>query len=213
MWNKKILTQTIKENLASGNFDAVENACRIAFEKGGLIESERKFIKKSFIQTGDLQLKNNMHIPSIINYEYARSLSRFDSNLLKKQMKVIATLFEIIAAELTHQDLTILSDILTVIMDDIDRVSQLKIFRPAFEIEIDLRKKIQELLPLATQREESKHTFQLEKLLHIFASLKFEHLSPQERIKEVGKYLSEGLRRAAKKEGIIVQDPKKKSKE
>ena len=213
MWNKKILTQTIKENLASGNFDAVENACRIAFEKGGLIESERKFIKRSFIQTGDLQLKNNMHIPSIINYEYARSLSRFDGMLLKKQMKVVAALFEIIAAELTHQDLNILSDILTVIMDDIEGVSQSKIFRPAFEIEIDLRKKIQELLPSATQREESKHTFQLENLLHIFASLKFEHLSPEERVKEAGKYLSEGLRRVAKKKGIIVQDSKKKSKE
>ena len=92
MWNKKILTRTIKENLASGNFEAVENACRIAFEKGGLGESERNFIKKSFIQIGDLQLKNNMHIPSIINYEYARSLSRFDGMLLKKQLRVVAAI-------------------------------------------------------------------------------------------------------------------------
>ncbi len=213
MWNKKILTRTIKENLAKGNFDAAENACRIAFEKGGLGESERKFIKKSFIQTGDLQLKNNMHIPSIINYEYARSLSRFDSMLLKKQMKVVAALFEIIAAELTYQDLNILSDILTVIMDDIDGVSQSKNFKPAFEIEIDLRRKIQEISPLAPRKSESKYTYRLENLLHIFASLKFEHLSPQERVKEAGKYLSEGLRRVAKKKGIIVQDSKKKSKE
>ena len=213
MWNKKILTQTIKENLASGNFDAVENACRIAFEKGGLIESERKFIKKSFIQTGDLQLKNNMHIPSIINYEYARSLSRFDGMLLKKQMKVVAALFEIIAAELTHQDLNILSDILTVILDDIDGVTQSKIFKPAFEIEIDLRRKIQAISPLAPRKSESKYTYRLENLLHIFASLKFEHLSPQERVKEAGKYLSDGLRRVAKKKGIIVQDSKNKNKE
>ncbi len=36
MWNKKILTKTIKDNLSGGNFEAVENACRLAFEKGGL---------------------------------------------------------------------------------------------------------------------------------------------------------------------------------
>ena len=98
-------------------------------------------------------------------------------------------------------------------MNDSSGFSQSKIFKPSFTIEIELRKKIQEILPLAPQREESKHTFQLENLLHIFASLKFEHLSPQERVKEAGKYLSEGLRRVAKKKGIIVQDSKKKSKE
>ena len=46
MWNKKILTQTIKENLASGNFEAVENACRIALEKSGLSYSDKNFLQK-----------------------------------------------------------------------------------------------------------------------------------------------------------------------
>ena len=115
--------------------------------------------------------------------------------------------------ELTYQDLNILSDILTVIMDDIDGVTQSKIFKPAFEIEIDLRRKIQEISPLAPRKSESKYTYRLENLLHIFASLKFEHLSPQQRVKEAGKYLSDGLRRVAKKKGIIVQDSKNKNKE
>jgi len=213
MWNKKILTQTIKENLASGNFKAVENACRIAFEKGNLTESERKFIKISFIQVGDYLVGKSLYFPSIINYEYARSLSPFDGVLLKKQIGILSNLFDLISSDLTSSDIEIYLDLLTLLMNDSSGFSQSKIFKPSFTIEIELRKKIQEILPLAPQREESKHSFQLENLLHIFASLKFEHLSPQERVKEAGKYLSEGLRRVAKKKGIIVQDSKKKSKE
>ena len=213
MWNKKILTQTIKENLVKGNIEAAENACRIAFEKGGLSESENRFIKKSFIQTGDSLVRKRLYFPSVVNYEYARSLSPFDGVLLKKQLGILSSLFDLISSELTSSDLEIYSDLLTLLMNDSSVISQSKIFKPAFTIEIELRKKIQEILPLAPQRGESKHTFQLENLLHIFASLKFEHLSPQERVKEAGKYLSDGLRRVAKKKGIIVQDSKNKNKE
>ena len=53
MWNKKILTQTIKENLAKDNLQAVENACKIAFEKGGLSKSEKIFLQKGFVRIAE----------------------------------------------------------------------------------------------------------------------------------------------------------------
>jgi len=68
MWNKKILTQTIKQNLASGNYEAVENACRIAVEKGGLSKSEKIFLQKGFVLIAEQYQSNVENDSSVINY-------------------------------------------------------------------------------------------------------------------------------------------------
>ncbi len=88
MWNKKILTQTIKENLASGNFEAVENACRIAFEKGGLSKSEKIFLQKGFVRTAEHYQKMVEYDSSVINYEYAKILDPINVAYLLNQTKI-----------------------------------------------------------------------------------------------------------------------------
>lgn len=70
---------------------------------------------------------------------------------------------------------------------------------PAIKLENELINKITSLLPYAPKKEESPITFRLEKILNTIASLKFSHLSPEERVKEASKYLGKGLRKVLRK--------------
>ena len=209
MWNKKVLTKTIKDNLSSGNFEAVESACRIAFEKGGLSESEKRFIKSGFVSVAeDYHYKSQLDISSII-YEYARILNPDDTEIVLKQINIFNELFNVHVKKFVYDDLLILDAIISILMESYKSPSKLNKFAPAIEIEIDLRKRINKRLKEAQKKEESPLSYRLQNVLNTYATLKFSNLTPEERTKEVTKYLSKGLRRVIKKE---QSKPIKKSK-
>ena len=199
MWNKKILTQTIKENLASGNFEAVENACRIAFEKSGLSDSDKNFLQKGFARIAEHYQKNVEYDSSVINYEYAKILNPANVTYLLNQTKIIEIIYNNTKDNLTNHDCQLLDLILFTLVEPYKSIEKFETALPAIELENELINKITSLLPHASNKEESPITFRLEKILNTIASLKFSHLSPDERVKEASKYLGKGLRRVLRK--------------
>jgi hypothetical protein len=206
MWNKKILTQTIKENLAKGNFEAVENACRIAFEKGGLTQSEKDFIKIGFIKViEDYQKKRELDSIIIIS-EFLKTLDPSNIEYVLYQFEAIETIFNDTKNDLTHHDCQMLNLILSALIDPYKSVENLSSALPAIALESKLEKKINEKLPQAPKKEESQVTYRLEMILETIASVKFSHLTPEERVKEASKYLGKGLRRVLRKINEGKQD-------
>jgi hypothetical protein len=199
MWNKKILSQTIKENLAKGNFEAVENACRIAFEKGGLSNRDKNFLQKGFVRIAEQYQKNVEYDSSVINYEYAKILNPTNVTYLLNQLKIIEIIYNNTKDNLTNYDCQMLDLILFTLVAPYKSIEKFETALSAIELENELINKITSLLPHAPKKEESLISFRLEKILNTIASLKFSHLSPDERVKEASKYLGKGLRRVLRK--------------
>ena len=178
MWNKKVLTKTINDNLSSGNYEAVENACRIAFEKGGLSESEKKFIKSGFVKVAeDYHYKSQLDIASIF-YEYVRILNPDDKEIVLKQINIFNELFNAHLKKFVYDDLLILDSIISILMDPYKSPDKMNHFTPSIEIEIDLRRRINERLPETPKKEESPLSYRLQNVLNAYATLKFSNLTP-----------------------------------
>ena len=168
MWNKKILTQTIKENLASGNFDAVENACRIAFEKGGLSKSEKRFIKDKFILIASNYEKSNNIFGAIINVNRARVINPYEIKIINHLINLISEVIKIYGPDLVRRDVDVLIHLLDSVSTIYEPLPQSSFFRPSLNTAKQVRHRLTEVSVSVPNQIEGRITHHLIEILKIF---------------------------------------------
>ncbi len=191
MWNKKILTQTIRENLASGNFEAVENACRIAFEKGGLNKSEKRFIKDKFVLIASNYEKSNNKFGALINVNRARVINSYELKIINYLIEIISDIIKSYGSDLVRTDIEILNHIIDSVSTVYEPLPQVNFFRPSLKAATQLRQRLKEVSSKAPNQIESRFTHKLIEILKIF----YEDWSEKEIASEWSKNISKVLKR------------------
>ena len=194
MWNKKILTQTIKENLASGNFDAVESACRIAFEKGGLSKSEKRFIKDKFVLIASNYEKSNNIFGAIINVNRARVINPYEIKIINHLINLIRDVIIIYGSDLVGGDVELLNQLIDSVSIIYEPLPQSNFFRPSLNTAKEVRHRLKEVSVNAPNKIEGRITHQLIEILKIF----YEDWNEKDIADEWAKNVSKVLKRILK---------------
>jgi hypothetical protein len=199
-FKQKLLFQTLEENIEKNNLHKTEEASAILFKDKSLSKNARKRLKKSFIILAALSSDTD----AIKNLEYARSISPKDSKLINREFKILEEIFSLYKNDFVENDLFVFSTIITLLIDPYKK-EKTNFFSPSIKIEIEIRKKIKELLPKASKEVESKYSYRLEQILNSLDP----GLSDDQRIKKAAEILAPHIIEILKKK-ITKKNSKKK---
>ncbi len=202
---QKLLFKTLEQNIQKKNLEKAEVSSSLLNIDKSLSKNARKRLKKSFSELASLFLDQKDYVNSIKNLELARSITPQDYKLVNREFRILEEIFSLSKDSFIEEDLLVFSAIISLLIEPY-KEEKVNFFSPSIKIEIDLRKKIKELLPKALKEVESKFSFSLKQILNSLDP----GMSEDERIKKAAEILAPQIIKIFKEKIAKKADKKKK---